>query len=123
MLPDISTLGYHLFVEFTDLSLTQQEREWLQQTCPYFRPSYLFFLASYRYKPEQVRTTFVPVSADGFLGNVEIEISGPWVETILWEVPLMSTLSECFFQSVDVNWNYDNQESEQSAPRRQTICV
>ncbi|KAG6873243.1 hypothetical protein C0995_001262 [Termitomyces sp. Mi166 len=102
--------------QFTDLILTQQEREWLQRTCPYLKPSYLSFLASYRYKPEQVRITFVPVS--GLLGNVEIEVSGPWIETILWEVPLMATLSECFFNSVDVNWNYDNQEQYAYAKSR-----
>ncbi|KAG5719967.1 putative nicotinate phosphoribosyltransferase [Termitomyces sp. T112] len=96
--------------QFTDLTLTQQERQWLHKTCPYFKPAYLSFLASYRYKPEQVRITFVPVSADGLLGNVEIQVCGPWTETILWEVPLMATLSECFFHSVDVDWNYDNQE-------------
>ncbi|KAG6877512.1 hypothetical protein C0993_006462 [Termitomyces sp. T159_Od127] len=96
--------------QFTDLSLTPQERDWLQKACPYFKPAYLSFLDAYRYKPEQVHINFVPVSADELWGNVEIEISGPWVETILWEVPLMATLSECFFQSVDVNWNYDGQE-------------
>ncbi|KAG6850252.1 hypothetical protein H0H93_015804 [Arthromyces matolae] len=96
--------------QFTDLRLTQQEHEWLQRTCPHFNPTYISFLAAYRYKPEQIQVTFVPVSADGLLGNVEVEASGPWVETILWEVPLMATLSECFFRFVDTDWNYDNQD-------------
>ena len=103
--------------EFTDLILTPQEREWLQKSCPFLKPAYLSFLASYRYKPEQVRITFVPVSADGLLGNVGIQVSGPWAETILWEVPLMATLSECFFNSVDIDWNYDNQERKRFAHR------
>lgn len=51
----------------------------------------------------------MPVTADNLLGHVEIEVFGPWVETILWEVPLMATLSETFFQSVVTDWNYDNQ--------------
>ncbi|KAG5642056.1 hypothetical protein DXG03_003727 [Asterophora parasitica] len=96
--------------QFTDLALTTEEHEWLRTACPYFTPSYLAFLAAYRYKPEQVRITFVPVSADGLLGNVEIEAFGPWVDTILWEVPLMASLSESYFNSVMTDWNYDSQE-------------
>ncbi|KAG6810433.1 hypothetical protein H0H92_011875 [Tricholoma furcatifolium] len=96
--------------EFTDLKLTPDELDWLQRTCSYFIPSYLSYLSSYRFKPEQVQIDFVPVSPDGLLGHVEVEAAGPWVETILWEVPLMATLSECFFTSVDTDWNYHNQE-------------
>ena len=43
------------------------------------------------------------------LGKIEIEAAGPWHETILWEVPLMSTLSELFFTTVDRDWSYDGQ--------------
>lgn len=101
----------HAFIpDFTDLALTEAEHEWLRETCTYLTPDYLAFLAAYRYKPEQVRVVFVPVSNDGLLGNVEIEASGPWVETILWEVPLMACLSECYFQLVMTDWSYDNQE-------------
>ncbi|KAG6840931.1 hypothetical protein C0991_003189 [Blastosporella zonata] len=98
--------------QFTDLALTPDELAWLKQTCPFLTSSYLSYLSSYRFKPEQVRITFVPTTADGLFGNVEIEAFGPWIETILWEVPLMATLSECFFSFVDTDWNYDNQERE-----------
>lgn len=40
-------------------------------------------------------------------------VEGPWVETILWEVPLMSLLSEAYFKTVDHDWNYDGQEGAQ----------
>ncbi|KAG6907090.1 hypothetical protein DXG01_010624 [Tephrocybe rancida] len=96
--------------QFTDLALTPSELTWLQETCPFLTPNYLSFLSSYRYKPEQVRITFVPASPDSLFGHVEIEAFGPWIETILWEVPLMATLSECYFSFVDTDWNYDNQE-------------
>ncbi|KAG6856299.1 hypothetical protein H0H87_005712 [Tephrocybe sp. NHM501043] len=96
--------------QFTDLVLTASELAWLKETCPYLTTAYLSYLSAYRYKPEQVRITFVPVSADGLFGNVEVEAFGPWIETILWEVPLMATLSECYFSFVDTDWNYDNQE-------------
>ncbi|RDB31038.1 putative nicotinate phosphoribosyltransferase [Hypsizygus marmoreus] len=95
--------------QFTDVSLTPEEHAFLQSTCPYFTPAYLSYLSTYRFKPEQVHITYVPLSADGLFGNVEIEAVGPWVETILWEVPLMAALSECYFQTVMTDWNYDGQ--------------
>ncbi|KDR76409.1 hypothetical protein GALMADRAFT_247886 [Galerina marginata CBS 339.88] len=94
---------------FTTMSLTDLESQWLQKTCPYLTHTYLSYLASYRYQPEQVKIKYIPVTSDNLRGQVEIEIAGPWVETILWEVPLMACLSESYFQVVDVDWNYDHQ--------------
>lgn len=97
--------------QFTDLSLTTQENQWLQETCPYLKPNYLSYLSEYRFKPEQVRVTYVSITEDDMFGNVEIVASGPWVETIMWEVPLMACLSESYFQSVITDWSYDGQEA------------
>ena len=38
--------------------------------------------------------------------------SGPWIESILWEVPLMSTLCEIYYKHVDTYWTYEGQEGE-----------
>ncbi|KIK10325.1 hypothetical protein K443DRAFT_146280 [Laccaria amethystina LaAM-08-1] len=95
---------------FALLSLTDFELQWLKESCPYFTPDYLSYLSSYRFKPEQVSIHFVPSSSDGQQGNVEILVSGLWVEVILWEVPLMACLSESYFQTVITDWSYDGQE-------------
>ena len=115
-------------VGFGQIRLTPEERKWLSETCPYFRPEYLTYLSQYRFKPEQVRITFHPkdpsapvsryqppphpegVPGRNELGKIQIEATGPWHETILWEVPLMATLSELFFTTVDTDWSYDGQE-------------
>lgn len=94
---------------FSTLSLTPEERTWLQNTCPYFKPSYLDYLAAYRFKPSQVQVTFVPRAPDSNEGRIEIEASGPWAEAILWEVPLMATLSEIYYTTVDKDWDYEGQ--------------
>jgi nicotinate phosphoribosyltransferase len=91
------------------LSLTPEERAWLQATCPYFTSAYLDYLAAYRFKPSQVQVSFVPCTSDSYEGRIEIEASGSWAETIFWEVPLMATLSEVYFNTVDKDWNYDGQ--------------
>lgn len=92
--------------------LTKSEQEWLKASCPYFTSDYLAYLAAFRYKPEQVRATFKPASDDGHLGYIDIDVVGPWVETILWEVPLMACLSESYFNTVVLDWTYDGQEGE-----------
>jgi nicotinate phosphoribosyltransferase len=101
---------------FALLSLTDFELQWLKESCPYFTPDYLSYLSSYRFKPEQVSIHFVPSSSDGQQGNVEILVSGLWVEVILWEVPLMACLSESYFQTVITDWSYDGQEGMLRAP-------
>ncbi|BGP40195.1 nicotinate phosphoribosyltransferase [Rhodotorula kratochvilovae] len=97
------------------LSLTPAERAFLERRCPYFPASYLDYLSSFRFRPaEQVRLQFVPreggADADGTeWGSFELEIEGKWVETILYEVPLMSIISEAYFTHVDTAWDYTGQ--------------
>ncbi|KZT29231.1 nicotinate phosphoribosyltransferase, partial [Neolentinus lepideus HHB14362 ss-1] len=94
---------------FADIFASDSELEWLHKACPYFTQDYLNYLRSYRFKPGQVKTTFVPVADSAEYGDIEIEAEGLWVETILWEVPLMATLSENWFLMVDTDWSYDGQ--------------
>ncbi|KAI0059188.1 nicotinate phosphoribosyltransferase [Artomyces pyxidatus] len=94
---------------FSELSLTDVEREWLKSACPYFTPAYLDYLSTYRFKPEQVHLEFVPRRPGSEEGRIEIEAVGPWVDAIFWEVPLMATLSEIYFTTVDKDWSDDGQ--------------
>jgi nicotinate phosphoribosyltransferase len=78
----------HGVAELSTLSLTLEERSWLEKTCPFFSRSYLDFLSALRLDPAtQVEATFVPSpeSGDG-MGDIEILIRGKWAETILYEV-------------------------------------
>lgn len=106
------------------LSLTASERSFLERRCPYFPASYLDYLSSFRFRPEtQVRLTFVPSSDptadDGTeWGSFELEVEGKWVDTILYEVPLMSIISEAYFTHVDTKWDYVGQlGASSSLPR------
>lgn len=94
--------------EFSQVKLTSTERAWLSEACPYFSSQYLDYLENYCFKPEQVHIQFVPV--EGGRGHIEITAEGLWVETILWEVPVMACLSETYFATVDTDWSYDGQE-------------
>ncbi|PBK75485.1 hypothetical protein ARMSODRAFT_1012942 [Armillaria solidipes] len=88
-------------LDFTDITLQPAEREWLQSACPYFTPEYLDFLSAYRFKPEQVQITFVPYTDNSERGTIDIVMSGPWVETILWEVPILACISETYYNTIE----------------------
>lgn len=96
--------------EFGALRLSDRERDWLKNTCPYFHGAYLDYLKQYRFKPDQVSIRFIPSEHNPDRGDLEIEAAGPWLDTILWEVPLMACLSELYFRLVDTDWNYEGQE-------------
>jgi nicotinate phosphoribosyltransferase len=53
---------------------------------------------------------FVPSEQDADRGQIEMTATGPWLETILWEIPLMALLSETYFLVVDTTWRRENQE-------------
>lgn len=97
------------------LSLTSAERDWLSSTCPYFTKEYLDFLSNFRFRPkEQVHFTFTPDKSDPDTGDIELAISGKWKETILYEVPIMAIISECYFTLDDQKWSYTGQRSRLS---------
>lgn len=105
-----------LFSDFATIILTEEERLWLEKTCPYFTKEYLSYLSAYRFQPEQVKVKYIPVTEDDLEGQLEIDIIGPWVETILWEVPLMACLSEAYFQTTFTVWTYDGQDGMRQPP-------
>jgi nicotinate phosphoribosyltransferase len=73
------------------LKLTVDEKDYLSKTCPYLDPTYLDFLQGYQYNPEEV--TIEQNDTD-----VDIYIEGYWYRTILWEVPLLSLVSELLYR-------------------------
>ncbi|KAI0790194.1 nicotinate phosphoribosyltransferase [Irpex lacteus] len=105
---------FELFKEsvshFDEVVMTGEEYAWLGRACPYFSKEYLDYLKTYRFKPSQVKLSFIPSQEDEDRGQIEINATGPWIETILWEVPLMASLSEIYFRTTDTDWSYDGQE-------------
>lgn len=68
------------------LALTQDEYDYLA-ALPFFQRDYLDWLRTLRLDPRRVA-----ISNDR--GRLNIRISGPWREVILWEVPLLAVISE-----------------------------
>lgn len=99
------------------IELSDGEYQYLSTHCPYLTPAYLEFLKTFHLRPqEQVVLKFIPVDGDTGaktdLGDVDIKISGPWVETILYEIPLLALTSEAYFRYMDPDWTYEGQEEK-----------
>ena len=68
------------------LSLQDDELQWLSGL-PFFQQDYLNWLRDFRYDPRQV-------TVRNENGRLNIRLSGPWREVIMWEVPLLAVISE-----------------------------
>jgi nicotinate phosphoribosyltransferase len=76
--------------EMALLQLTREEKQFLKVSCPYLAPTYLDFLAGYRFDPDEVN---IVQQGD----QLQVEVEGLWYRTILWEVPLMSLICELYY--------------------------
>ncbi|KAJ2083141.1 nicotinate phosphoribosyltransferase [Coemansia sp. RSA 988] len=84
---------------------TKDDLEYLQSTCPYLSDDYIRYLASYRFNP----LVEIKCSMNELTGALELQISGKWCQTILYEVPLLALVSEAYYRNVDTDWNYSGQ--------------
>lgn len=86
------------------------------KTCSYLNPSYLQFLASFRLCPsKQVQASFHighDTGSEDDVGEIGLHIAGNWLDTILYETPLLALTSEAYFKFCDRDWNYDEQEEK-----------
>ncbi|MHC9035180.1 nicotinate phosphoribosyltransferase, partial [Cobetia marina] len=73
------------------LALSAEEKEFLEQQCPFLDPTYRDFLAGFRFDPAEITIT---QSGE----ELEVHIEGYWYRTILWEVPLMAMISELWYR-------------------------
>lgn len=68
------------------LMLTDEEFAYLSKL-PFFSRDYLSWLKNFRYNPHHVEISDID-------GQLHIQITGPWREVIMWEVPLLAVISE-----------------------------
>ena len=96
------------------LSLAKKEKAWLKDKCYYFDPTYLDFLYGFRYDSSEIG-----IIQKG--GDLEIFIEGYWHRTILWEVPLMSLISELYFKLTGQNPCNADRRFENNAKKMTTF--
>jgi nicotinate phosphoribosyltransferase len=99
--------------ELENLTVTPAELEFLRTRCPYLNEPYLRFLSTFHLKPsKQLVLTFTPTNdtgADDDVGDFSILTQGLWVDTILYEIPLLALVSEAYFKFVETDWSHEGQ--------------
>ncbi|KAK1716460.1 nicotinate phosphoribosyltransferase [Colletotrichum lupini] len=100
-----------------NISLSDEEYRFLKTHCTYLTDEYVQFLKEFRLRPrEQAVATFHPVGddtgADSDIGDLHVEIKGAWLDTILYEIPLLALTSEAYFRFMDTDWSYEGQEDQ-----------
>ncbi len=92
------------------LSLTLDEKKFLAETCNFLDPTYIDFLAGYKYNASEVGV----IQKNG---DLQISIEGYWYRTILWEVPLMALISELYFKMTGQE-TYDEEKIKDIARKK-----
>ncbi|OLL22221.1 putative nicotinate phosphoribosyltransferase [Neolecta irregularis DAH-3] len=87
-----------------DLQLSVPEVEFLREKCAYLGEDYISFLATFKLRPEK------QVTIDFETNDLSLCVSGLWIDTILYEVPLLALISAAYFKFVDTDWSYDGQQ-------------
>ncbi len=72
----------------SNVVITDEEINFLENRCSWLPLWYFTFLKGYRFNPAEVS---ISQDADGHLS---ISIKGKWFSTIMWEMPLLSCISE-----------------------------
>ena len=101
------TMLLHRIGQLSELRAQDEELQSFSKL-PFIQPWYLDYIKNYRYDPTQVRLKLDDEQ------NLQLEINGPWHSTILWEVKLMATISDCYFQleKYDNKWSMNGQEDK-----------
>ncbi|KKY19114.1 putative nicotinate phosphoribosyltransferase [Diplodia seriata] len=95
------------------ITFSQDELDFLKNSCTYLNDQYLRFLRTFRLHPDtQIKLSFIAdndTGADEDIGNLDLKTEGLWVETILYEIPLLALISEAYFKFCDTDWSHDGQ--------------
>lgn len=68
--------------------ITEEEIAFMQKKMYYLPKWYFIFLRGYRFNPNEVTVLQTPE------GHLDISVRGKWYSTIMWEMPILSIVSE-----------------------------
>ncbi len=70
------------------VTITDEEVNYMKVRCPWLPLWFFTYLRGYRFKPSEVK-----INQDEE-GHLDIKVQGKWFSTIMWEMPLLSCVSE-----------------------------
>lgn len=99
--------------KLAQITATHEEIKFLKTNCPYLNDHYLDFLSTFRLQPsKQLKLSFhaaKDTGADDDRGDFYIHTEGLWLDTILYEIPLLALVSEAYFKFVETDWSHAGQ--------------
>ncbi|CAD0087726.1 unnamed protein product [Aureobasidium vineae] len=101
--------------QLANIRVTDNEIDYLKQHCSYLTPEYLDFLLNFSLRPEeQVELSFKPTTSadkesESDEGDIALFVKGRWLDTILYEIPLLALVSEAYFKFCDTDWDHEGQ--------------
>lgn len=100
----------------SDLRVSKEEREYLQKALPYLPSQYIAYLETFKLDPNnQVKLEYDTQSQE-----LSLSVEGLWVDTIVYEIPLLALVSEAYFRFVETNWSNEGQR-ELAAVKAKTL--
>ena len=101
-----------------NIVITEEEIAFMQKKMYYLPKWYFIFLRGYRFNPREVTVSQSPE------GHLDISIRGKWYSTIMWEMPILSIVSELthISRGDSSNYNYDR-EMEHAARKTRKILA
>ena len=106
----------NLGIELENLRVTPEEIDYLSKKCTYLNEAYLSYLTTFKLDPKnQIDIKFTPekdTGSDQDKGDLEYTIKGLWLDTILYEIPLLALTSQAYFMFIDKDWDYHYQEEK-----------
>ena len=83
---------------YCTLRFTEEELQYLD-SLKWIKGSYIDFLRLWKPRMEDIFITLTDV------GKLNIEIKGTWLNTTMYEIPILAIVNEVYFR---MNYNYDN---------------
>ena len=95
-----------------EVAITEEEIDFMVRRCPFLPLWYFTFLRGYRFNPREVR-----ISQDAE-GHLQVGVRGKWFSAIMWEMPILSCVSELMhIHRGDID-RYDAALEEERARRK-----
>ena len=103
--PDVALAPYieEIRTEITalcELRFTEDELAYLR-TMRFIKSDFVDFLALFQLNAKNIR-----VSASDKAGEIEIAVKGPWLHTILFEIPVLAIVNEVYFRNTQTAPDY-----------------
>jgi nicotinate phosphoribosyltransferase len=80
-------------IKFTDYDI-----EYLRDTLPFLKNDYLEFLKDFRFQSQYI---IVYTNSEK---ELVVKVEGPWLQTILFEMPILQIISELYSRSMSVDY-------------------